>query len=198
MLCKCGCGKPVSSKPYYFGGEKIFPKYISGHNPSVFSEEFIRHMKLPPQNITRKNRLDLPVIFCKCGCGNQLSRNAVRNLRYSSKARKRGFIKGHQNRGGNSYLWKGGRIKNHQGYILIKMPENPFCDANGYIREHRFIMEQHIGRNLKPNEEVHHINGINDDNRLENLVVLTKAKHTSLHHKGLKKPNSLKNLKSAK
>lgn len=51
------------------------------------------------------------------------------------------------------------------------------------MQEHRHLMELNIGRKLETNEHVHHINGIKDDNRLENLVVLSKSEHHRLHAK---------------
>lgn len=50
--------------------------------------------------------------------------------------------------------------------------------------EHRYLMEQFIGRKLSRNEVVHHINGDKRDNRLENLVIMPRWKHSGLHHEG--------------
>ena len=46
---------------------------------------------------------------------------------------------------------------------------HPNADSKGWILEHRLLMSQHIGRPLIDNENVHHINGDRQDNRIENL-----------------------------
>lgn len=76
--------------------------------------------------------------------------------------------------GGNN---KGGRIKDKFGYIQIWMPKHPNAKLAGYIHEHRLVMSNHLDRPLNSEESVHHINGIKDDNRLENLELMTKKVH---------------------
>lgn len=77
--------------------------------------------------------------------------------------------------GKNNSSWKGGRRHNSQGYVLLKRVEHPNAHVDGYILEHRLVMEKYLGRYLEKNEIIHHKNGIKDDNRLENLkIVQTK------------------------
>jgi hypothetical protein len=76
--------------------------------------------------------------------------------------------------------WKGGRFKSSAGYVFVKS-DHPRSNRHGYMFEHILFAEQKIGRKLNDNESVHHINGIRDDNRLDNLIVLTKSQHASIH-----------------
>jgi len=96
------------------------------------------------------------------------------------------------------------RIKNSE----IKRKKTLFCSRNCWLsyikdnkktsigsdgyehydnkRKHRVIVEEFIGRKLTKDEVIHHKNGIRSDNRIENLIIMTKSEHHKLHYKEIK------------
>lgn len=78
--------------------------------------------------------------------------------------------------------WNGGKYRN-DGYVLVRAPWHPRA-VKGYVPEHIMVMERVLGRPVTDPEIVHHLNGIRDDNRPENLEVLrNRAAHGKLHAK---------------
>ena len=75
------------------------------------------------------------------------------------------------------YAWNGGKRTIRGGYIEVYCPTHPAARGGKYVREHRLVMEKYLGRYLLPGEQVHHKNGIKDDNKLENLELISKRPH---------------------
>lgn len=68
----------------------------------------------------------------------------------------------------------GSRYVMRNGYVKIHMPEHPGSASDGYVLEHRLVMERVLGRYLDKGESVHHKNGRREDNRPENLELWVK------------------------
>jgi hypothetical protein len=79
---------------------------------------------------------------------------------------------------------KNTRILN--GYVVIYMPSHPKAmkskNWNGYVYEHIVVAEKDIGRSIRDDEEVHHLDFNRLNNSPENLLVLTSSSHKKLHH----------------
>jgi hypothetical protein len=152
-------------------------------------------------------RLNGPRIPCSCGCGTLIpainslgkpARFAHGHNAYISEIGKR-FTKGQQ-------AWNKGKPapwarkppspeprkkpRRHKirkmttsGYVLLYQPNHSFADKMGYVLEHRLVMEEILGRILKPDEQAHHKNHERADNRPENLMLLLKSEHSCLHAK---------------
>ena len=76
--------------------------------------------------------------------------------------------------------------RKHGNFVGRRIGQNGYAyvciDGRGYIREHRYVMEQHLGRELGSEEVVHHENEIVIDNRLSNLRLFpTKSTHKKYH-----------------
>lgn len=101
---------------------------------------------------------------CQCECGNvkELSKDTLKQ----GSTKSCGCIRKEHGRsmvGEGHPSWNGGRYKSHGGYVIVN------CGPGIRRSEHALVMESKLGRPLISGETVHHINGIKDDNRPENL-----------------------------
>lgn len=101
-------------------------------------------------------------------------------------------------KGEKSSNWRGGVKKTKKGYRMVLCPGHHRADRRGYVLEHIYVWEKESGIPLPDNCCVHHLNGIKDDNRIENLSVMLQNAHTVYHHTGAKRKESTKALISAK
>lgn len=134
-------------------------------------------------NVMDKTILSKQCAYCKSifYCRENQSPSHFKRQKYcsrscSTKATKNGaFLPG-----GGHFNWAGGTHRSANDYKKV------LIGSGLYINEHILIMEWYLARKLEEGEVVHHINGIRDDNRLENLELMTESSHGRLHNLGKK------------
>lgn len=123
--------------------------------------------------------------LCECGCGEPapIARQTL-TKRGWRKGQPLRFRQGHWLRaqsGPTLPQWRGGRHYQSDGYVMIWKPDHPRAYDGRYMLEHIVVAEKMLGRLLEPNETVHHKNHVRDDNRPENLEVMTRSEHNRQH-----------------
>lgn len=165
--CSARCGRAYRSVTY-----------VGKNNPAWKGGDSQKKCLICGTTFSVDHGLGATAKFCSRICFHRHMANVMpgRKLPQNSK-------KGPQSPG-----WKGGRRKTKAGYILLYAPDHPDSHKSGYILEHRLIMSLHVGRRLLSTEDVHHHNGIKDDNRLENLELMDHRDHISMDNAQKGKP----------
>lgn len=93
-----------------------------------------------------------------------------------------------QQRGANNPRWIGGKVYASDGYIRVLNRTHPRARKSGYVYQHILVWEEANKMPLPKGYVIHHLNGIRDDNRPQNLIALPRKKHHGhLMHQALKK-----------
>lgn len=120
-------------------------------------------------------------ICCSRSCANEL-----RKITMKDKGNHQYGVRGKKN---SSY--QGGRKINNKGYVEVLNRDHPMSRF-GYILEHRLVAEKHLLNDensieidgklyLSPDYIVHHIDGVPNNNSVNNLEIMTKSEHSSFH-----------------
>lgn len=167
-LCKCECGteKAVRGDSLTSGSTKscgcINIKDLAGK----------KFGKLTVVRFAGTDERSHAKWLCKCECGNE--KTVTGSSLTSGNTKSCGCLTGSKHR---KLREKGIFTKrtDKYGYVIMRYPEHPNSHKGGHLCEHTYVMSEHLGRPLKPNENVHHINGVRDDNRIENLELWCKS-----------------------
>lgn len=89
--------------------------------------------------------------------------------------RRHGIVTGHKH-GKDHPNWKGGRVLKN-GYPSIWMPTHDRANNVGYVKEHMLVMEKKLGRKIRKDEPIHHIDFNRENNNIDNLWLCSQKSH---------------------
>ncbi len=163
------------------------------HTPEWLVKQYVEMGKTHAE-IAREAGVDESVIcrrLQRCGIKGRRCQHQSAEIRAKISTANRGRKKTEEHkeklRGPNHYLWKGGRKLTAHGYVYALCRNHPAATETGYVLEHRLVMEKRLGRLLRPEEVVHHINGDKKDNRDENLMLFASDKKHREYHRNLRR-----------
>lgn len=118
-------------------------------------------------------------------------RTLTEEQRYASGSSRRGKAMSAEHRrkiseaqaGERGNNWQGGRVV-REGRVLVCVGRgHPLADVYGYAYEHRVVASEMLGRPLREDEHVHHIDLDPMNNAIENLAVMSNSQHRRLHNR---------------
>lgn len=166
--CSLKCfGLAIKGKPSWAKGKKFTKEHRRKLSQS--SPHYWLGKKASPETI-EKHRIRM--------MGNTIRRGS----RYTEKQRKALAL---AMSGNGNPRWKGGKRKDKTGYLIVYSPNHPYARRR-FVREHRLVMENYLGRILLPTEIVHHIDGDKANNHIDNLLLFKSNKEHVRYHNFLK------------
>jgi hypothetical protein len=79
--------------------------------------------------------------------------------------------------------WTGGTTRS-QGYVYVKRPDHHRANHHGYVKRADLVLEEKLGRLLKPGEIAHHKNRVRDDDHPDNLEPMRNiSEHMRFHRR---------------
>lgn len=177
-LCQCGCGQEtLRSRNRSDGYEKgELRKYRRGHAPALSGKDHPSYSgKYAMPTATKYSSMSG---ICACGCNQPTTKAKANNYSYGIlKGEYYEFKRGHGKTSaiGTTYVGSNGYIHEHQ-------PDHPNARANGWVAQHRIVMESVLGRLLTRKEVVHHRDHNRSNNDPSNLQLIASAsEHQKLH-----------------
>jgi hypothetical protein len=169
ILVSCKhCGKEFKAKPSLVAVGKS--KYCSRECFRQRSVERICHTCGKTFSIYQSKTRESRGLYCSRDCY------------YESKIGKRTSTDTEFKIGHIPANFKEGNLINSQGYILELCKDHPKANRHGYVQQHRLIVERHIGRYLKNEELIHHIDGNKQNNDISNLYLFeSNSSHAKYH-----------------